>query len=149
MLVSGFPNRSFYSFVRYCVILMAKFITSTLNVLIILSCRNSMISGLRKHDHRWHWSQSQRLSMKLVHILALFQINGLGRVVGTWAVEPYAKGQVGERSWDFFPCKYQQLEKMKTTLRHRWWEQTRPVLGRDKEAHWSKRNDEQEPWEGG
>lgn len=93
-------------------ILVTKLITSTLNALLILSCRSSMVSGLRKHG--WQRSHSQRLSMKLVHILTLFQINCLGRVDGTWAVEPYAKGQVGERSWDFFPCKCQQLGKTET-----------------------------------
>lgn len=134
-------HSSSYSFGRSHVILMTKFTTFTLSFLKVLSCRSSMISDLRKHG--WQWSQFQRLSRELVYILVLFQINCLESMVGTWTVGPNAKGQAGERNGDSFHCKWQQLEKPKITWSHRCWGETWLGLGREKDTHWSKRNDKQ------
>lgn len=124
---------------------MTILITLHLSFLKVLSCRSSIISGLRKH--RWQWSQSQRLSRELLYILVLFQINCLGSRVGTWTVQPNAKGQVGERNGDSFHCKWQQLEKPEITLSHRCWGEIWLGLGWEKDTYWSKRKNKQEPWE--
>lgn len=138
-------HSSSYSFGRSHMILMTILITLHLSFLKVLSCRSSIISGLRKH--RWQWSQCQRLSRGLVYILVLFQINCLGSMVGTWTVEPNAKGQVGESNGDSFHCNWQQLEKPEITLSHRCWGEIWLGLGWEKDTYWSKRKNKQEPWE--
>jgi len=103
-----------YSFGRSRMILMTKFITFMLSFLQAMCCSRSVISGQRKHG--WQWSQSRRQSRELVYRLVLFLINCLRNMAGTWTVGPNAKGRAGERNRDSFNCKWQQLEKPKTTL---------------------------------